>query len=151
MKHAFTISESVFINASAARIWKALTDPAEVKQYLFNTEMSADWKVGGSIRYRGIWEGKSYEDKGTILEIKPEKLLKSTYYSQFSGLEDRPENYNTVVYKLDKNNGRTKLTVTQNNIPTKESAVHSSKNWHMVLEKLKDVVEHSSMKKGEVA
>jgi uncharacterized protein YndB with AHSA1/START domain len=142
MKNTFTISESVEINAPAAKVWKALTDPAQVKQYLFETEMSADWRVGGSIRYRGVWEGKPYEDKGTILEIKPEKLLKSTYYSPASGLEDKPENYNTVIYKLNKADGKTTLTVVQDNIPSKESAEHSSKNWRIVLDKLKGVVEH---------
>jgi len=142
MKNTFTIAESIIINAPAGKVWEALTDPAMVKQYLFDTEMSADWRVGGSIRYRGVWEGKPYEDKGSIIAIMPEKLLKTTYYSPASGLEDKLENYNTVSYKLDKSDGKTKLTVIQDNIPTKESADHSSKNWHMVLEKLKDVVEH---------
>jgi uncharacterized protein YndB with AHSA1/START domain len=142
MKNAFTISESININAPAVRVWEALTDPAKVKQYLFDTEMSADWRVGGSIRYRGVWEGKPYEDKGTILAIEPEKLLKTTYYSQASGLEDKPENYNNVIYELERADGKTRLTVVQDNIPSKESADHSSKNWRMVLEKLKGVVEH---------
>jgi len=121
MKNTFTIAESIIINAPAGKVWEALTDPAMVKQYLFDTEMSADWRVGGSIRYRGVWEGKPYEDKGSIIAIMPEKLLKTTYYSPASGLEDKLENYNTVSYKLDKSDGKTKLTVIQDNIPTKES------------------------------
>ena len=142
MKHTYTAKETISINAPAARVWTALTEPAEVKKYLFGTDMTAEWRVGGSIVYSGEWEGRHYEDKGTVIELEPGKLLKTTYYSQMSGLEDRPENYNTISYRLDGTNGRTKLTIVQENIPSRKSAKHSAENWRAVLGKLKDVVEH---------
>ena len=30
-----------------------------------------DWEEGSSLVFRGEWEGKAYEDKGTILEAIP--------------------------------------------------------------------------------
>ena len=81
MNNGITIERSIFINSSPAEVWQALSDPAKVKQYLFGTNMSADWRVGGRIEYRGSWEGKEYVDGGTILELEPEKILKSTYWS----------------------------------------------------------------------
>jgi len=122
-------------------VWQALTRPELVKQYLFGTEMTADWRVGGAITYRGQWEGKPYQDKGSVLAFEPEKRLRSTYFSSLSGLEDKPENYNTVTYELAEAKGRTTLTVTQDNNPSPESAEHSAKNWAMVLEGLKKLVE----------
>lgn len=129
------------LGVPAAKVWEALTRPEMVKQYLFGTDMSADWRVGGAITYRGEWEGKSYVDKGTVKAIKPGKLLVTTYFSSMSGKEDKPENYNTVTYELAEKKGKTTLTITQDNNPTQESADHSASNWGMVLEGMKKLLE----------
>ena len=69
---------SIIVHAPAAKVWEALTNPAMIKQYLFGTEAISDWKVGSPITYKGEWQGKQYEDKGTIVELEPEKRLVST-------------------------------------------------------------------------
>ena len=131
----------VVIKASPARVWEALTKPELIKQYLFGTEAVSDWKVGSPITYRGEWQGKAYEDKGRVLRAEPGKLLASTYWSSMSGLPDSPENYNTVTYELTPAEGGTKVMVTQDNNPTEESRVHSEKNWALVLQGLKRLLE----------
>ncbi|MGA2611935.1 MAG: SRPBCC family protein [Spirochaetia bacterium] len=141
MKETFTATARIAITAAPAKVWDALTNPALIKQYLFGTDCKSDWKVGSAITYTGTWEGKRYEDKGTILEIVPNKLLKSTYWSSFSGKPDVPENYNTVTYELSKNGGETTLTITQDNNPSKDSADHSADNWNKVLATMKELLE----------
>lgn len=136
-----TISENVTIKATPTTVWKALTDPQIVKQYMFGSEVVSDWKVGESIVYKGIWEGKPFEDKGTILEIEPEKILKTTYFSPLSGLEDKPENYNNVTYDLISEGDSTRLTVTQDNIRNQESADQTAQNWRMILDSVKQLLE----------
>jgi uncharacterized protein YndB with AHSA1/START domain len=138
----FTSKAEILIKANKSKVWKALTDPALVKQWLFGTEMEADWKVGGQIRYRGEWESKKYEDKGEILELDPEKKIVSTYWSGMSGLLDAPENYQKVSYILEPEAGGTKLTIIQEGNKTEESAKHSENNWKLVSEKLKSVSEN---------
>ena len=135
------VKASIVINASRAKVWKALTDPKLIKQYLFGTEAKSDWKVGSPIIYTGIWEGKQYEDKGTILEMIPEKLLKSNYWSSISGKADVPENYQNVTYELAEVGKGTRLDITQDNNPSEESKQHSQKNWSMVLEGMKKLLE----------
>ena len=34
----------ITINAPAGKVWQALTDPAQIKQYLFGTNTVSDWK-----------------------------------------------------------------------------------------------------------
>jgi uncharacterized protein YndB with AHSA1/START domain len=131
----------IMIVAPIAKVWEAITKPELVKQYLFGTDMTADWRVGGKITYRGEWEGKTYEDKGTILELEPQKRLVSTYWSSMSGLADVPENYKTVSYILSEEHGGTKMTIIQDNNATQTEADHSEQNWTMVLTKLKEVAE----------
>lgn len=91
---------SIVIHAPADKVWDALTKPELIKQYLFGTEVTTDWQPGSPVIYRGVWKGKPYEDKGKILQVDPEKLLVSTFWSSLSGVPDTPENYKTITYKL---------------------------------------------------
>jgi uncharacterized protein YndB with AHSA1/START domain len=141
MSKTYIAKATITINAPASRVWDALTKPDLIKQYLFGTEVTTDWKVGSPITYKGTWEGKTYEDKGEILQIEPGKLLISTYWSPFTGLPDIPENYNTVRYELSGEGGGTRLTIIQDNNATQEDAEHSERNWKTVLDGLKKLLE----------
>lgn len=141
MPRGFVARAETTINAPVYRVWGALTDPALIKQYLFGTDVTTDWRVGSPITYRGEWEGKEYEDKGTILECEPEHLLVSTYWSSLSGKPDVPEKYNTVTYELSDEDAGTKLTIVQDNNDSAESAQHSEQNWNAVLNKMKELLE----------
>lgn len=136
-----TATASILLNTTPQRVWEALTDPEQIKEYLFGTTTTTDWKKGSPITYKGEWEGKAYEDKGTIIDIQPEKLLHTTYYSSMSGKDDKPENYSNVIYKLDAEGDKTRLTITQDNAGDEASKEHSQNNWNMVLESLKKLVE----------
>ena len=142
MSRGFEAITSVAINASADEVWDALTSPTKVKQYMHGTEMSTDWKEGSPIKWRGEWQGRTYEDKGTVLEVKPRKVLRYTHWSPMGGSEDRPENYHTVTYELSGENGRTLLTLIQDNNPSQEEADKmAANNWAPVLQGLKKTAE----------
>jgi uncharacterized protein YndB with AHSA1/START domain len=141
MKNTYVAKASTRINASPSRVWEALTRPDLIKQYLFGTDVTTDWKVGSPITYKGVWQGKAYEDKGKILEVEPERLLVSTFWSALSGLPDVPENYNTVRYELSPEAGGTRLSIIQDNNTTQEAAEHSEQNWNIVLDGLKKLLE----------
>ena len=141
MNNKYTAKATSTINASVSKVWDALTKPELIKQYLFGTEVNTDWQVGSPITYRGVWEGKPYEDKGKVLEIEPRKRLVSTFWSALAGLPDTPENYKTVRYELAPEGDRTKLTITQDNNATQEEATEAEKNWRMVLDGIKKLLE----------
>ncbi len=141
MNEKFVAKAAITINAPASSVWEALTKPDLIKQYLFGTQVTTDWKVGSPITYEGIWEGKAYKDKGKILQVEPGKLLVSTYWSAMSGLPDDPENYQTVRYELSTEGSGTRLTLTQDNNATQEDANHSAQNWNMVLGGMKKLLE----------
>jgi len=129
------------IEAPASKVWDALTKPELIKQYLFGTDVISDWKVGSPIVYRGEWQGKPFEDKGKILEMERERSLVSTHWSPLSGVPDIPENYHTVAYQLSESDGRTEVTITQDNNANEEEKQHSEQNWRQVLEGLKKLLE----------
>ena len=131
------------IDASPAKVWAALTDPEQIKQYMFGSQVVTDWKKGSPIVWKGEYGGKKYEDKGEIVEIEPERRLKVTHFSPLSGEEDRPENYHTVLYQLEERGGTTRVSLRQDNNSSKEAAEHSQANWEKMLAGLKQVVEES--------
>ena len=141
MDRKFIAKASVVIDADRATVWKGLTDPVLVKQYFFGTEVSSNWKKGGSIRFRGEWEGKAYEDKGTILEVEAPNFMKYDYWSSFSGEPDLPENYAVVSYALAARGKQTELSVTQDRIASDEAKKHSEQNWLLVFDGLKKLLE----------
>ena len=143
MTRGFEAINTVTIDAPKADVWDALTNPAKVKEYMHGTEMSTDWQEGSPIYWRGEWKGKRYEDKGKVLEVKPQRLLKYTHWSPLGGSEDKPENYHTVVYELAGDDGKTTLTLRQDNNPSQEEAEKMAKNnWAPVLEGLKEIAEN---------
>ena len=129
------------IDTSRDKVWAALTDPEQIKEYMFGSQVVTDWKQGSPIVWRGEYEGKKYEDKGEIVEIEPERRLKVTHFSPLSGQEDRPENYHTLLYELEERDGRTHVSLSQDNNPSKDAAEHSQANWERMLADLKQVVE----------
>jgi len=141
MPQNFTATKSIAINAKPERVWQALTDPAQVKQIMWGSEVVSDWKQGSPLIYRGVWEGKPFEDKGTILEIDPPRLLRTDYFSPLSGKPDVRENYVEVTYRLAAEAGGTKLTVTQSNIADEASKTRSEGNWSTVLDSIKKLIE----------
>ncbi len=127
---------SVVIPAPIEKVWDALTNPVMIRQYFFGTEVVSDWKVGHAIVFSGTWEDKPYEDKGTILELEKEKLLKYNYWSSFSGTDDIPANYANITYALAPDRNGTILTITQDHCKTPEARDHSAKNWGIIVDGL---------------
>lgn len=141
MAGKWTAHVSIEINAAPAAVWKALTDPEMVKQYFFGTTLVTDWKKGSKIFFRGEWEGKRYEDKGTILDIEPGKSVTYDYWSSMSGTPDIPENYATITYALSRTGSMTTLSITQDGIGSEDQKKHSEENWSMVMGGMKKLVE----------
>ena len=140
MSTEFNVKSELLINAPVSRVWDALVNPSIVKQYMFGTDLEADWKEGGTMTWRGEWEGKTYEDHGTVLEVIPEKRLRYSF-SPMSGDKNKQENFHIVTIDLAEEAGQTRLTLTQDNNQTQQSKEQSEKNWTMMLGTLKSLLE----------
>ena len=134
-------SASAVISATPAEVWHALTTPEMVREYMFGTEVHTDWKKGSEIRFTGEHDGHPYEDKGTIETIAPRKCLAFTHSGSMSGDPDAPEDRHLVTYQLERSGRRTKITVSEENVPT-EKLEACSNNWAKALDGLKKLVAH---------
>ena len=129
------------IEAPVSKVWDALVNPAMIKQYMFGADVESEWQQHASITWKGEYNGKHYEDKGTILKFEPGKNLRYSHFSPLSGEADQPENYHTVNIDLEPYQDETLVKLWQDNNETEEGRKHSEKNWQMMLDRLKQVVE----------
>ena len=134
-------SATTEVTAPVDRVWKALTDPADIKRYMFGTTAKSDWRVGSPITFEGEWQGKTYLDKGVITAFEPNRRLQYTHFSTLAGKPDVPENYHTVTVRLEPMGDRTRITLDQDNNETEEARVQSEKNWRMMLDGLRQLLE----------
>jgi uncharacterized protein YndB with AHSA1/START domain len=141
MKDDFIAYARIVIKAPVKDVWDALVNPEKIKQYMFGTEVVTDWKENDQILWKGIWEGKSYEDKGFILKIIPEKYLQYSHFSPLSGKPDVIGNYHTLTFELSVNAQGTEINLAQDNNHSQEEKIHSEQMYNMMLGGIKTLVE----------
>jgi uncharacterized protein YndB with AHSA1/START domain len=131
------------LDAEPNRVWSALTDPAQIEQYMFGSRVVTDWKAGSPIVWKGQWEGESFDDKGEVVDVQPGSRLVVTHFSPLSGQPDEPTNYHTLEYILQSRGAGTHLSLSQDGNSTAEEAEHSRAGWAAMLDNLKGVVDRS--------
>jgi len=141
VSHDLIARASLTVDVPRAKVWDALVNPKAIKQYMFGATVVSDWREGSPIVWKGEWQGKAYEDKGTILEVEPGRTLRYSHFSPLSGLPDEPGNYHAVTIELSDEGNQTRVALAQDNNPTDEARVHSEKNWGMMLAALKKFLE----------
>jgi len=135
------IEGSIFIDAPVAKIWDTLTNPEKIIQYL-GSHTETDWKVGSEITWSGEMHGTPFQNKGEVLENKPEKSLIFTYWSGMGGDSDQPENYSVITYRLEEaDNHQIDFTYTRANIPTEMETQVFEQYLPNMLEAIKQVAE----------
>jgi uncharacterized protein YndB with AHSA1/START domain len=142
MDKNLTASQSIQINSTTKKLWDVLTNPETIKFFLYGTETLSDWKVGSPIIFQGEYNGTTYKDRGNVLENRQNELLSYNYWSGFSGLEDKPENYSLVSYKIERIADRQVIfTWTQNGFASKEGQCHTEQGLIAMLEQIKKLAE----------
>ena len=137
--HEVRISTS--INAPKEKVWEILTTPEYIRQFLFGTTVTTSWREGSPITFEGVWEGKTYNDKGVIKEFDALKSLKHTFWSSNSGKDDKPENYVLVSYELHDNGDSTELVIIQDGVGNEKEQKHLEQNWITVARGIKGLAE----------
>jgi len=148
MAETFVAHVSMTINASIAKVWDALVNPAAIRQYMPVTEVLSDWREGSPIVWKSDFQGKPFEVKGTILRLEPQRLLEYTHslpIFRASGATHSPVNNQQVTIELNDDGAQTHLSVTERNNRTQRELAHSEGSWRMVLHGMKALLEGTSV------
>ena len=141
------IEHVVEIAAPPRDVWRALTTPAAMAQWMAEPEMrfeiDADWTVGSAIEMRGVHH-VAFRNAGTVLRVEPEHALAYTHLSSLSRLPDVPENHAEIEFVLAPAGEVTSVTLTLRRFPTESIARHLDFYWRGTLGVLKQFVERDA-------
>jgi len=142
------LHNSIMIAAKPEDVWHTLTSPEKVAEYMFGSRVQSSWENGSPIEYYVEKDGeKKVIVKGTILKAEAPHILEHTIFPAQSDIEDVPENYITVTYRIEAKGAETELDILQRDftqVANGKSRYRESKyGWKMVLPKLKKLVEKS--------
>ncbi|TDP30624.1 SRPBCC domain-containing protein [Nocardia ignorata] len=100
------------VDASPQRVWKVLTDPAQIREFMFGAEVRTDWQPGSPITWTGEFQGRAYEDRGEI-----------------------------IAAELSGDDTTTHLSLSQDNNATEADAEHSRQMWTAHVDGIKAAAE----------
>jgi uncharacterized protein YndB with AHSA1/START domain len=129
------------ILADVSKVWDALINPAQIKQYLYGFDAISDWKIGSPIIFRGEYEGKTFEDKAVIRFLQPNRKFGYAYWSPFFETEDTPENYVDFTFYLEPQGKATLLKVTRGQIKSHEQHEKECEGLRIFLQNIKKLFE----------
>ncbi len=144
MADTFVAHASVTIDASRARVWDALVNPETIKEYMPVTDVISEWREDSPIVWKSEFQGKSFEVRGTVVRLEPERLLEydhSRPIFRSSAVPQPPERYQRVTIELGDDGGQTHVSVTERNNTTQKEFEHSEGSWRMVLNGMKALLE----------
>lgn len=127
------------IQASAAEVWRAITDPQRTREYFFETEVISGWKPGGSIAYR-MADGKEAVF-GEILEIEEGRRLSHTFNHNWEEDEEL-EPASRVTYELEEVGDATRLTLIHDDFDGETKTYQQvGGGWPVILSGMKTLLE----------
>ncbi len=94
---------------------------------MFDSSVISDFKEQNKIVFKGKWQGKPFEEKGTILKLIPNKFLQYDTFSTPSGKPDTKENYHTISILLNAGGSTVLVSFTQDNNESEKMVEQSQK------------------------
>jgi len=109
-----THTAEITIQASTPRVFEVLTNPELVALWQYGRSVTTDWQVGHPIMFSSKGQGRAaVEEWGTILELRPNALIKYNLFTPSGGLEDKLENYCVTSYRLSDEEGQIRIEIIQ--------------------------------------
>jgi uncharacterized protein YndB with AHSA1/START domain len=134
----------ITIKAPAARIFRALTDPAELPLWwgadgMYHcTHMECDLRVGGKYKTSGAGaDGKQFSVSGEYREVDPPRVLAYTWNYDWEA--DAPTTL--VRFELTEYGNETLVRVTHSGFTSEAPRADHGKGWVGVLGRLRGYVE----------
>lgn len=137
----YSLAVETVIAADITDVWELLVNPVETGKLFWGTKVESDFKVGSPIAWKGVWEGKPFEDRGTIKRVEKNSLLQYSHWSTASDAPDNEAAHNLLTFRLTKVSGGVRVVLQHENIATPEMKEHSEKMWKQLLETMKATAE----------
>jgi uncharacterized protein YndB with AHSA1/START domain len=136
LKHVYEI----YIRTSPERLWQAITDPALVQRYYFNSVVESDFQPGSPLTYRQADTGR-LDIEGEVVEADPPRRLVHTFSVRWDP-EIAADPPTRVTWEITPMGDACLLAVTHDGF-TSETATYlqTGSGWTVILSGLKTLVE----------
>ena len=120
------------LHHSPELVWQAITDPVELRQWLFCSDAKIDGRTGGNIEM--IAGPSQFQIKGKILTWDPPRVFEHEW--KVNPVADMPQGEDAIFrYELAPNGKSTVLTVTYRQL-TRRTASGFAPGTHVLLDRL---------------
>jgi uncharacterized protein YndB with AHSA1/START domain len=123
----------IFIEATPERVWQALTDGEETRQFWAGRRVTSDWKPGATVHYY-LEDTDDFEVSGRVLEHDPPRRLSLTW----SGRNEGRSEDTAVIFEIQPVGGSVKLSLAHE--PLADDA-QARQGWAAILSSLKSFIE----------
>jgi len=129
-----------YINSTAEKVWRALTDGEITNRYWLGRRNASDWKVGSEWKHQDYKDPSLVDVVGKVIENDHPNRLVISWASPKDA--NRPEGYSRVTFELKQSGSVVKLTVTHDQLEEGTNmAPNINKGWPLVLASLKTYLE----------
>jgi uncharacterized protein YndB with AHSA1/START domain len=128
---------TTYIETTAEKLWRALTDGNFTERYWFGHRVTSDWKVGSAYGFKN--QGKPTVE-GEVLVSDPPRRLAYSWNNRKE--EAKGEGTSRVTFDLEPRGKVIKLTVTHDELGEDGKTLRDiSGGWPLVIASLKSMLE----------
>ena len=134
----------IFIRTTPERLWSALIDPKQMKEYWFGMQIKTEWKAGAE--WQMVFPDGRVADTGEILEVDQPKRIRLKWRNEFKP-ELKAEGFSLCTMEIEPAGAAVRLTITHTIERADSKFIRAvSGGWPKILSNLKSLLET-----GEVA
>jgi uncharacterized protein YndB with AHSA1/START domain len=128
-----------FIRTTPERLWSALTDANQMKEYWFGMQIKTEWKTGAE--WQMVFPDGQVADTGRILELERPKRIQLKWRNEFKP-ELKAEGFALCTMDLEPVGAAVRLTITHTIERADSNFIRAvSGGWPKILSNLKSLLE----------
>ena len=128
-----------FIRTTPEKLWSALTDANQMKEYWFGMQIKTEWKPGAE--WRMLFPDGRVADMGEILDLERPKRIRLKWRNEFKP-ELKAEGFSVCTFEIEPVGGAVRLTITHTMERAESKFIKAvSSGWPKILSNLKSLLE----------
>jgi uncharacterized protein YndB with AHSA1/START domain len=128
-----------FIRTTPEKLWSALTDANQMKDYWFGMHFNTEWKTGAA--WQMLFPDGRVADTGEILEFDPPKRIRLKWRNEFRP-ELKAEGFALCTIDLEPYGDAVRLTISHSMERAESKFIQAvSGGWPKIVSNLKSLLE----------
>ena len=128
-----------FIRTTPERLWSALTDANQMKEYWFGMHIKTEWKTGAE--WQMIFPDGQVADRGEILELERPKRIQLKWRNEFRP-ELKAEGFALCTLEIEPVGAAVRLTITHTIERADSNFIRAvAGGWPKIVSNLKSLLE----------